>query len=138
MTDISTLAAELLLALQITLGQTPIDPPRAISMDMDTLKQRVCAQPSSRGCRIKAWYSPEGTVYIDENLDLENDIFSKGILVHELIHHVQRMKTGGPALDCKEWRRREHEAYAVQIFWLQKQGWHTGSLRGQFPFVRCD
>lgn len=139
MSDISRFAAELLLTLQLSLGQTPIDPPRTLAIDIDTLKGRICADPVSRNCRVKAWYSPEGTIYVDENLDIVHDIFSESILVHELYHHIQRMKTGRTAANCQEWREREYEAYEAQRAWLLKHGASAGPLRAtRFPFVLCN
>lgn len=137
MNDISGLAAELLLAFQLALGQVPLDPPRAVAIDASELKQMACSDPQARGCRVFAWYAPNGTVYIDQALDLKRDVFAQSILVHELVHHVQRLKTGRAAADCAEWRQREHEAYALQIQWLRNRGWNTGSLRSRVPFVHC-
>lgn len=138
MKDISAFAADLLMAVQLSLGQVPIDPPRAIAITPEKLHEMVCPNPSAKSCRVAAWYAPEGTVYIDETLDIEGNLFARSILVHELVHHVQRMTSGHNAKDCVDWRRREHEAYAVQIRWLRSVGWNARSLRGQFPFVHCN
>lgn len=137
MNDISSLAAELLIAMQLAFGQMPLEPPRTLAVDKGELKRMACADRLARSCPVLAWYAPDGTVYIDNTLDLRRDVFAQSILVHELIHHVQRMETGRAAADCAEWRDRENEAYAMQIRWLQNRGWKTGSLRRRFPFVHC-
>lgn len=130
MTDISVFAAQLFVTAQLVLGQDPIDLPRVMAVDPAALQHRVCPGRPARSCQIKAWYSPEGTIYVDQSLDLSQDLFAQSILIHEFTHHVQRMTTGHAADGCVEWRRREHEAYAVQILWLTKAGWNQGSLRG--------
>jgi hypothetical protein len=73
-------------------------------------------------CPIKATYLP-GHVYASSTLDF-SDPFHASILLHELVHHMQQLKNG-PARNCLEALRREHEAYMIQSDVLMKSGLGT-------------
>lgn len=118
MMDHSSVAADLLLGVLVMLGQPPLDAPRVQALEPAKLQRRVCGNK----CRVFAWYSPEGTIYLDKRLDLKRNVFARSILVHELMHHIQRMRTGHRAQNCPEWSAREHRAYAVQSHWLKMRG----------------
>lgn len=134
MRDITIIASELLLALQLMLGQNPLNPPKTVSVEPAQLQQRVCG----RACKVWAWYSPEGTIYIDRRLDVEHDLMARSILVHELSHHIQRMSTGKRSENCGEWLRREREAFLIQAKWLAAAGAGSWSVMRQRNLVRCN
>ena len=81
---------------------------------------------------------PEGTVYIDSRLDIENHMGDRSVVVHELVHHIQRMTLGSRADNCEEWARREQQAYGAQAVWLRSRGLRAGNLTLQARFLRCD
>ncbi len=118
MTNISSLAADLLLGVLTMLGQGALDAPRIETVESAELQQRACG----RKCRVVAWYSPEGTIYLDKRLNVKRDLYARSVLVHELMHHIQRMRTGRRAQNCVEWSNRERRAYAVQSYWLKSRG----------------
>jgi hypothetical protein len=70
-------------------------------------------------CRPPAFYR-DNNVYLSRALDLTN-VWARSLLLHELVHHIQRM-ANGPAADCHEWRRREIAAHAAQNAWLMEHG----------------
>ncbi len=134
MPNISTLTAELLSSILVMLGQTPLDAPRVEVIAPADLQQRVC----SSKCRVFAWYSPEGTIYLDNRLDLKRNIYARSILVHELVHHIQRLRTGQRAQNCAEWSTRERRAYAIQAHWLRVRGVASQDLMLQARLtLRC-
>ena len=118
MSNLSSLAADLLLSVLVMLGQKPLDTPRVETLEPAQLQQRVCGAK----CRVFAWYAPEGTIYLDKRLDLKRNLYARSILVHELVHHIQRLRTGHQAQNCAEWSARERRAYAVQAHWLKVHG----------------
>ena len=130
MRDLSDLVAELMASVLLMLGQPALDPPQVVAADPSYLQERVCGRP----CRVFAWYSPEGIIYLDKRLDPERDLAARSILVHELVHHAQQAAKRGPAANCLEWAAREREAYAIQARWLRqhqvriKKGWPRLSL----------
>lgn len=99
-------------------GEPVLDAPRVVAIEPAELQQRVCGQ----ACRVYAWYAPDGMIYLDSRLNPETSIMAKSVLVHELVHHIQRMRLGGPAADCDEWARREREAFGIQASWLRMNG----------------
>jgi len=131
--DVSRIAAEILISLIPVLPGSDVDPPRMIALDAETLQARACGRP----CKVMAWYAPEGTIYIDNRLDVANYMGDRSIVVHELVHHVQRMSRGERAKNCNEWAQREQEAYAAQAFWLRSRGLRPGNITLQARFLRC-
>ena len=103
-------------------------------MEPRKLQERVCGGK----CPVIAWYAPEGAIYLDSRLDLKRNIMARGVLVHELVHHIQRMQSGHRARNCAEWRERERKAYSVQAFWLRKQGIYSANLMLEARLVRCE
>lgn len=133
MHGLSEIAAELLVGIVTLMGQPSIDAPRIIALDPAELQRRVCG----RSCRVYAWYAPDGMIYFDKRLDPRTDIVARGILVHELVHHIQRMRTGRDAANCAEWAHREREAFAIQANWLRKNGVRVGQNWFHARQVEC-
>ena len=72
-------------------------------------------------CNALGWFPNKGNiVYMAIDQDVTNDLYARGILVHELVHYVQHM-TGSPAEDnaCLTWKARERQAYGIQHHWLR-------------------
>ena len=78
---------------------------------------RIC---DSRPCRIKAFYHPDWGVIADETLDVRNDPFDRSILLHELVHHLQKTTGKFEPLSSFCGRRisEEIEAYNIQNRYL--------------------
>jgi len=71
------------------------------------------------GCSALA-ASVENYVFIANEVNLRT-IEGQGIVYHELIHALQYSKFGASP-HCKEWVRREHEAYILQDKWVSARG----------------
>ena len=104
------------------------------------LQSRFCKGP----CGVKAIYTPEEGVYIDESLDLEHDVHARSILLHELVHHVQSESGRFDAMRnaCVRSNRAEAEAYLLQNRYLVSihsthrvamTGWAARCRRNEVP-----
>ena len=116
---VDNLVLQLLAAISNSTNYSlPEHPPEIVFVAHSYLEQQVCGRP----CNVKGWFPSGRTIYLDERLDLENDTWAKGILLHELVHYLQQQE-GAPseAADCETWERREQEAYQVQYRWLVAQ-----------------
>ncbi len=83
------------------------------------------------------WTRP--LLFIDENLDVENNIFDRSILLHELIHHAQAVSGRFDTLssDCMRRNWAEKEAYFIQNRYLMEMNSASRvSMRGWA--ARCD
>ena len=134
MGEFSRIAAEILLSLQPVLAGANVEPPPMFAVEPNTLQMRVCGKP----CKVMAWYSPDGVIYIDNRLDVVNHMGHRSVVVHELVHHVQRVNLGTRAQSCHEWSRREQEAYAAQADSLHSKGLRARNITLQARFLRCD
>ena len=104
------------------------------------LQYRFCKGP----CGVKAFYTPEGGVFIDDSLDLEHDVHARSILLHELVHHVQA-ETGrfdSTRNACVRSNRAEAEAYELQNRYLVSihsthrvamSGWGSRCRKNEVP-----
>jgi hypothetical protein len=93
--------------------------PEVTSLPQWEIQRRLC---DGRPCRIKAFYHPDWGVVVDETLDFQNDPFDRSILLHELVHHLQ--KTTGKfervASFCSRRISEELEAYEIQNRYLSE------------------
>lgn len=93
--------------------------PEIHALPQAEIQRRLCGR---RSCRVKAYYHPESGVIFDEALDLQGDPFDRSILLHELVHHLQ--KTTGRyqavASFCSRRIAEEIEAYEIQNRYLSQ------------------
>ena len=81
------------------------------------IQQRFC----QGSCTAQAFYKPGEGVYIDQAFDLANDEFARSVLLHELVHHAQRVSGTFQKIpsECDRWYAAEREAYAIQNRYLE-------------------
>jgi len=113
-----SLMVELFTAIRlVSLYPAPAVLPEVHSVPQSEIQRRLC---DSRPCRIKAFYHPDWGVIFDETLDVHSDPFDRSILLHELVHHLQ--KTTGKfeifANFCSRRISEELEAYEIQNRYL--------------------
>jgi hypothetical protein len=93
--------------------------PEVHAMPLYEIQHRLCAD---RPCNVKAFYHPEWGVIVDDTLDFRNDPFDRSILLHELVHHLQ--KTTGKfeivRSFCSRRISEELEAYEIQNRYLSE------------------
>lgn len=136
MSSITSIVAELITVIGLSMNSPAmvVSDPVIRQLDAGELQHRVCGKP----CRVLAWYGPDGVIYMDSRVDPKRNIAAKGILLHELVHHVQREARGGNATNCKEWLQRERQAYRIQAQWLFDNGIDASRLIWQIRTVRCN
>lgn len=85
------------------------------SVPQAEIAQRYCG----KSCSVRAaQFGPE--ILADEKLDY-SDPRQSSIVLHELVHYVQWARLGPVAPnDCQEHRRRELQAYAIQVYALDR------------------
>ena len=108
-----------------------VEMPHVRSLPLTEIHHRLCGGP----CTIRAAYVPGDGLYIDEAMRPLTNQYDQSILFHELVHHVQDMTASHKGHDeCRRWRRREIEAYALQNQFLFSLGLHS---RVMYPGKFC-
>lgn len=110
---------ELFLTIKLLSGYpVPEDLPPVNFVPLETMQKMVC----KGACRIRAFYLPEKGVFIDETIDVKDDTYSRSILLHELVHHLQHVhgKFADMPTTCERWQAREVEAYEIQHKYLKR------------------
>ena len=115
-----SLMVELFTAIRlISAYPSPAVLPEVHSLPQSEIQRRLC---DSRPCRVKAYYHPDSGVIVDDSLDFWNDPFDRSILLHELVHHLQ--KTTGKyetvTSFCSRRISEELEAYELQNRYLSQ------------------
>lgn len=116
-----SLMVELFTAIKLISGYpSPAVLPQVETAPLTEIQRRLCG---GRPCHIKAYYHPDSGVVLDEALDFEHNAFDRSILLHELVHHLQ--KTTGKYEVMSRCSRRfseELEAYEIQNRYLSQIG----------------
>ncbi len=140
----SSLIAELLAAIHLLAGYPlPTVAPQVHRVAQREIQERFCHGP----CAIRAVYDPTFGVFIDEKLDVVNNVFDRSILLHELVHHMQavsgRFDMGSS--DCTRRNVAEQEAYLIQNRFLVEMndpgrvsmtGWAARCSEAEVPTPR--
>jgi hypothetical protein len=127
---LSALVADLFAAIQLLSGYAPPTvPPQVHRVPQAQISEQFCHGP----CEIKAVYDPTLGVFIDDRLDVRDNVFARSILLHELVHHVQsvsgRFDMGGS--ECARRNTAEQEAYFIQNRYLmQMNDGHRVAMTG--------
>lgn len=117
--EVSSLVAELFVTINLLSGYPiPERVPQVRFVPQSAMQEMICKGP----CAVKAFYTPEKGVLMDEKLDVRDDTWSRSILLHELVHHLQHESGKFEALDtpCHRWQAKEVEAYEIQHKYLKK------------------
>lgn len=99
----------------------PPDQPEISFVPHAELEQAVCHKP----CAVLG-FSPDDSsdiIYLDQSLDIEHDVCQRSILVHELVHFMQRRAkrfSGESPAVRGHWR--EMEALQIQRIYLDQFG----------------
>jgi hypothetical protein len=75
-------------------------------------------------CQVRGFYLPRRGVFLNDNLDIRNDVVARSVLLHELVHHLQEVKGrfNSAPNQCQRWWSREREAYEIQNAYLRENG----------------
>jgi len=134
---LSSLVAELFTAIQLLSGYPPPTvAPQVHRVPQAEISRQFCNSP----CQIKAVYDPTLGVFIDETLDVQNNLFARSILLHELVHHAQSVSGRfdlGDSSVCSRRNSAEQEAYFIQNRYLMEMNdGHRVAMKGWA--ARCD
>lgn len=116
--SLSALALQLLMSVHAYSGYPATRSlPEIHQVPLAEIQQRFC----HGRCAAQAFYRPGEGVYIDEAFDLANDEFARSVLLHELVHHVQRVSGAFQKMpsECARWYAAEREAYTIQNRYLE-------------------
>jgi hypothetical protein len=102
-----------------------LPPPGVEYVSREWLQERACVVRRCNRITIWGWMNDTGVIYIWK--DAPPGPYLDGIIVHELMHHIQHLR-GWPIDRCE----REREAYALQDRYLLEQRY---TLPGPHP--RC-
>ena len=91
----------------------------------DFVEWTVC---KNAGCNAIA-SAVDNYVFISDDIDLTT-IFGQGIVYHELIHTFQNLQHG-EATTCREWVRREEQAYRLQDAWISARGVNNNWIKNR-------
>ena len=75
-------------------------------------------------CTVLGHYHGGLTVYLDDKLKPETNLFDRSVLLHEMVHYLQQLNLPASKSElsvhekCVLWYTREREAYAVQEAFL--------------------
>jgi hypothetical protein len=72
-------------------------------------------------CPVAGMYLYGNTVYLDDRLDVEDNPFHQSILLHELVHYLQKHSGLFAPPSCTTWVAAEREAYRLQARWLAER-----------------
>jgi hypothetical protein len=117
--SLTSLALQLLASIHSLSGYpTAVVPPEIHQAPLVEIQQRFC----DGKCSAQAFYRPGEGVYIDESFDLANDEFARSVLLHELVHHVQRVSGTFQKIpsECDRWFAAERDAYTIQNRYLEE------------------
>lgn len=117
--EVSVMVSKLFVTISMLSGYpVPEQNPEVHFVPLATMQQMICKRP----CAVKAFYMPGKGVYIDETIDVQNDTYSRSVLLHELVHHLQHESGKFESLDtaCHRWQAKEVEAYEIQHKYLKK------------------
>lgn len=117
--DLLNLISEMFMTIKLLSGYpVPEKLPEVFIVPIEQIQQMICKGP----CQVKAFYLPDKGVFINDQIDIGQDAFSRSILLHELVHHVQQIsgkfETG--LNKCDRWYSKELEAYRIQNAYLKQ------------------
>lgn len=81
-----------------------------------------------RDCKAVGWYDDKGVVYLDQRVQTQDNVFTRSLIVHELVHYLQDL-SGEFSDSCEDQIRREREAYAIQRIYVAE-------AHGSVAFIR--
>lgn len=91
-------------------------------------------------CQLRGFYMPRRGVFLNDTLDIRNDVVARSVLLHELVHHVQEVSGRFNSVPhaCDRWWSREKEAYEIQNAYLRESGSPTRFQLDSLPGMCTD
>ncbi|HEX4985367.1 MAG TPA: hypothetical protein VFV71_04765 [Burkholderiales bacterium] len=119
--------AELFASIHALSGYAVADGvPEIHAVPVAVMQRELCGKP----CPVKAYFHPDRGIFLDETLDLRDSAFDRSVLLHELVHYLQK-STGrfekAPGT-CLRNHLSEVEAYDIQNRYLSSVNSPTRAL----------
>jgi hypothetical protein len=108
-------------AIQLSGYPQPARMPAVELVKHQWLIEQACG---GKECRVRGWLQPGERIYLDDRLDPVSRTMDSSILLHELVHYLQR-ESGRFGDDCGAAVDKEREAYATQRSFLAAYGQHA-------------
>lgn len=107
-------------AVTLTGYSPPAHPPEIMVVSHAYLEEAAC---EGRHCKVLGWFPPGERIFIDDQLDAQDDLYASSVVVHEMVHYLQQTsgKYHAP-YSCQEAIAMEREAYAAQQAYLVRYG----------------
>jgi hypothetical protein len=105
---------------RLTRYPLPDQYPTVTYLSSDDLSKLACDSK----CTVLGHYQGGLTVYLDDKLKPESNLFDRSVLLHEMVHYLQQLNLPASKSElsihekCVLWYTREREAYAVQEAFL--------------------
>jgi len=105
---------------RLTRYPLPDEYPTVTYLSSDELSKLACDSK----CTVLGHYQGGLTVYLDDKLKPETNLFDRSVLLHEMVHYLQQLNLPSSQSElsihekCVLWYTREREAYAVQEAFL--------------------
>ena len=105
---------------RLTRYPLPDQYPTVTYLSSDDLSKLACDSK----CTVLGHYQGGLTVYLDDKLRPETNLFDRSVLLHEMVHYLQQLNLPASKSElsihekCVLWYTREREAYAVQEAFL--------------------
>ncbi len=97
-----------------------IESPNLFKLSKKEMADKACF--SSDNCKVKAYYVKDSGIFYIDQLEPENDVCDRSIILHELIHHYQKNNNRAFDLDEKTlWTLQERQAIYYQNLFLISQ-----------------
>ena len=95
--------------------------PNVVMVPHQWLEDTACG---GNKCKVLGLHMMDGNVYLDQRLNVKDDIYASGILVHEFVHYLQYVTKDitTEKQACQEYVKMEKEAYTVQNIFMEKKG----------------
>jgi len=109
------------------LSGLPVAPPPEVRI-VEPAEIHALACPTASRCPALGLFK-EGVIYLLPDAP-------PSVALHEAVHYLQWVR-GGNAWDCREWLRREQQAYRAQMMALEAEGASTLSVILGAQMVTC-
>ena len=108
--------------------------PNVVMVSHQWLEDTACG---GNKCNALGLHTMDGNVYLDQSLNVKDDPYASGILVHEFVHYLQYVTKAFNAKKqaCQEYVKMEREAYLAQNIFMEKKGDFYHHSRP--PFIYC-
>ena len=113
-----------------------IEDPEFFKLNKIEMSEKACF--SSKNCKVKAYYVKESGIFYIDQLNPEDNVCDKSIILHELVHHYQKNDKRVIDLDEKTlWTLQERQAIYYQNLFLISQK-RANNNRGPENVLECE